>query len=240
MPQFRSESSVAAAALSPRTFGRRPDRATVVCAPTDRYFVVKVRRGGAGTPVGAGLSAANRGRPPRFATETSIDHRDFQPQTAVARDFPSEWQLELDPHLAHHDESILHDESSGQRQGPHSSLYALWSRHVQNRLLDFVATFSMKGLAELPMLNQLFSEGIALSDFTCDFTPCRAGGCETEPSNSEERATYQKKWFSHVGHPFYAGLTLSRRSTNGLGGSFETKIRNMSPRIPCCSFDCLV
>ena len=33
----------------------------------------------------AGLSAANRGRPPRFATETSIEHRDFQPQTAVGR-----------------------------------------------------------------------------------------------------------------------------------------------------------
>ena len=70
MPQFRSESSVAAAALSPRTFGRRPDRATVVCAPTDRYFVVKVRRGGAGTPVGA----------PGFQPQTAVDHRGLRPK----------------------------------------------------------------------------------------------------------------------------------------------------------------
>ena len=66
MPNFRSESSLAAAGLSPRTFGRRATRATVVSTPPDRYFVVKVRRGGPGS---AGLS-----------TESAVEHRDFGPK----------------------------------------------------------------------------------------------------------------------------------------------------------------
>ena len=66
MPNFRSERSVAAAGLSPRTFGRRAARPTVVSTPPDRYFVVKVRRGGPGS---AGLS-----------TETAVDHQDFGPK----------------------------------------------------------------------------------------------------------------------------------------------------------------
>ena len=56
-------------------------RATVVSVPPDREPGASRRE-----PRSARrLSAANRGRPPRFATETSIDHRDFQPQTAVGR-----------------------------------------------------------------------------------------------------------------------------------------------------------
>ena len=69
-PHFRS-------ATRPRHRGLRPDR-PLLCGESSAR-----RSGNPGRR--AGLSAANRGRPPRFATETSIDHRDFQPQTAVGR-----------------------------------------------------------------------------------------------------------------------------------------------------------
>ena len=78
MPNFRSERSVAAAGLSPRTFGRRAARPTVVSTPPDRYFVVKVRRGGPGS---AGLSAEtaveHRGFGPKFRSITAISSRNF-------------------------------------------------------------------------------------------------------------------------------------------------------------------
>ena len=78
MPNFRSERSVAAAGLSPRTFGRRAPRPTVVSTPPDRYFVVKVRRGGPGS---AGLSAEtaveHRGFGPKFRSITAISSRNF-------------------------------------------------------------------------------------------------------------------------------------------------------------------
>ena len=81
MPDFLSESAVAATELADRKFGRRAPRATVVSAPPDRYFVVKVRGGGPGS---AALSTENPGAPivdlsrPKFrsgASETSV-HRD--------------------------------------------------------------------------------------------------------------------------------------------------------------------
>ena len=123
-------------------------------------------------------------------------------------DFPAVWQVKLVPHLRHHDVTILDDASSyqgTQPRGARSECYGM-SRHLEERLLDFVSFFSMRGLARLPLLNQHFSAGIALSDFSCDATPLQKGTCDMDPSSDMERAAYQYKGFPIAGHPFYAGV----------------------------------
>ena len=83
-PGFRSGLSVGEPPAPPWSFD-----------PADRYFVAKVRRGGAGrrrafgpkSRSTTGVSARNPGRPPGFPPEIPVDDRDFPPRRRAMEAF---------------------------------------------------------------------------------------------------------------------------------------------------------